>query len=399
MTADWHQEMTGAHADLSKDVRAAWAKLLCCLAALVVLAMALPEPGDLVSTVVGTVTGVGQGSDRAAAVGVRTSDAAAGLLTTAEHAVLLAAGLIVWVLLVWALAIVIIAGLGRLPGTGGRAARKALRRIAPAAAGRLVIAAVGVTAIAGAAGCVAPDGTGAPLVSVAPIAATSVAATTADPSTDSSTPPLDIDWPDPAAGSTQTPAPATGDSAAEPTSSAIPTDSPDQRSPQPGVDPAAPVSTAPPAVSPIGDPPAVSPIGDPPAPTEIESAVNPSPGPTTTDQDSLPSSVPAPPSAPSITADPGAVPDPAVSPAPASAADATTPATGTAAQADASVTVRPGDTLWAIAARHLPSGATDAEIDTGWRAWYAANVDVIGGNPDLIIPGQHLLPGHSEMRP
>ena len=390
MTADWHQEMTGAHADLSKDVRAAWAKLLCCLAALIVLGMALPGPSDLASTVVDTVAGVGQGSDRAAAVGVGTPDAAAGFLNTTEHAVLLAAGLIVWVLLVWALAIVIIAGLGRLPGTGGRAARKALRRIAPAAAGRLVIAAVGVTAIAGAAGCAAPDGTGAPLVSVAPIAATSVAATTADPSTDSSTPPLDIDWPDPAAGSTQTPAPATGDSAAEPTSSAIPTDSPDQRSPQPGVDPAAPVSTA---------PPAVSPIGDPPAPTEIESAVNPSPGPTTTDQDSLPSSVPAPPSAPSITADPGAVPDPAVSPAPASSADATTPATGTAAQADASVTVRPGDTLWAIAACHLPSGATDAEIDTGWRAWYAANVDVIGGNPDLIIPGQHLLPGHSEMRP
>ena len=153
MTADWHQEMTGAHADLSKDVRAAWAKLLCCLAALVVLAMALPGPGDLASTVVDTVTGVGQGSDRA--VGVRTPDAAAGFLNTAEHAVLLAAGLIVWVLLVWALAIAIIAGLGRLPGTGGRAARKALRRIAPAAAGRLVIAAVGVTAIAGAAGCAA----------------------------------------------------------------------------------------------------------------------------------------------------------------------------------------------------------------------------------------------------
>lgn len=389
MTADWHQEMTCGHADLSKDMRAAWAKLLCSLAALVVLAMALPGPGDLVSTVVDTITGVGQGSDRAAAVGVRTPDAAAGFLNTAEQAVLLAAGLIVWVLLLWALAIVIIAGLGRLPGTGGRAARKALRRIAPAAAGRLVIAAVGVTAIAGAAGCAAPDGTGATVVSVAQIAATSVAATTADPSTDSTTPLLDVDWPDSAAGSTQTPAPATGDSAAAPTSSAIPTDSPDQSSPETGVDPAAPVSTA---------PPAVSPIGNPPAPSEIDSAVNSSPGPTTTDQDSRTSSVPGPP-APSITADPGAVPDPAVSPAPASAADTATPATGTAAGADGSVTVRPGDTLWAIAAHHLPSGATDAEIDTGWRAWYAANVDVIGANPDLIIPGQHLLPGHSEMRP
>ncbi|MEU1502448.1 transglycosylase family protein [Streptomyces sp. NPDC005732] len=43
-------------------------------------------------------------------------------------------------------------------------------------------------------------------------------------------------------------------------------------------------------------------------------------------------------------------------------------------------TVRSGDTLSGIAARH----ATD------WREIYAANRAVIGGDPDLIVPGQRL---------
>ena len=418
VTADWHQEMTGAHADLSKDVRAAWAKLLCCLAALVVLAMALPGPGDLVSTVVDTVTGVGQGSDRAAAVGVRTPDAAAGFLNTAEHAVLLAAGLIVWVLLVWALAIVIIAGLGRLPGTGGRAARKALRRIAPAAAGRLVIAAVGVSAIAGAAGCATPDGTDAPVVSVANVVATSDAATTGD----STTPLLDIDWPDPAAASgSDTAAPATGSSPAGTASNGTPTAPTAAGSPLPAYDPAPPDSTAPAVGSPVADQSASAPAE--PAPPDLPAPDTPAPdapAPDTTAPDTTAPDTPgstaatprqadaagADPSSPATTTDPDSPPSPApTAAAPASAAETASPATGAAPGADGSdkedesVTVRPGDTLWAIAARHLPSGATDAEIDTGWRAGYAANVGVIGANPDLILPGQHLLPGHSEMRP
>lgn len=43
-------------------------------------------------------------------------------------------------------------------------------------------------------------------------------------------------------------------------------------------------------------------------------------------------------------------------------------------------TVREGDTLSAIAARH----------GTTWRKIYAANKTVIGGDPDLIVPGQRL---------
>ncbi|MEY2248182.1 transglycosylase family protein [Streptomyces sp. BF23-18] len=43
-------------------------------------------------------------------------------------------------------------------------------------------------------------------------------------------------------------------------------------------------------------------------------------------------------------------------------------------------TVREGDTLSVIAARH----------GTTWRKIYAANESVIGGDPDLIVPGQRL---------
>lgn len=56
------------------------------------------------------------------------------------------------------------------------------------------------------------------------------------------------------------------------------------------------------------------------------------------------------------------------------------------------VVVRRGDTLWDIAARHLPSGATSAEIALEWPRWYAANRTVVGADPDLIQPGTRLVP-------
>jgi hypothetical protein len=54
--------------------------------------------------------------------------------------------------------------------------------------------------------------------------------------------------------------------------------------------------------------------------------------------------------------------------------------------------VRPGDTLWGIAEDHLPSGVSDAAVARTWPAWWAANRDVIGDNPDLILPGTRLEP-------
>lgn len=54
------------------------------------------------------------------------------------------------------------------------------------------------------------------------------------------------------------------------------------------------------------------------------------------------------------------------------------------------VTVRRGDTLWSIAARHLGSGASDSEVAAEWPLWFAANRGVIGDDPDVVLPGQLL---------
>ena len=56
--------------------------------------------------------------------------------------------------------------------------------------------------------------------------------------------------------------------------------------------------------------------------------------------------------------------------------------------------VRPGDSLWSLAARDLPAGSPAALVTARWHAIYAANRSVIGPDPDLIVPGQRLrLPG------
>lgn len=54
------------------------------------------------------------------------------------------------------------------------------------------------------------------------------------------------------------------------------------------------------------------------------------------------------------------------------------------------VVVRPGDSLWVIAARRLAAGATDEQVATAWPRWYAGNRFVIGADPELIRPGQVL---------
>jgi nucleoid-associated protein YgaU len=60
-------------------------------------------------------------------------------------------------------------------------------------------------------------------------------------------------------------------------------------------------------------------------------------------------------------------------------------------------TVAVGDTLWGIA-RHIldQAGAqsTGAQIATAWKTIYEANTDVVGADPNLILPGQILtIPG------
>lgn len=58
----------------------------------------------------------------------------------------------------------------------------------------------------------------------------------------------------------------------------------------------------------------------------------------------------------------------------------------------AAVLVRPGDSLWTIARQHLPADAGTARIAVAWPRWYAANRAVVGADPDLLLPGQRLVP-------
>lgn len=55
------------------------------------------------------------------------------------------------------------------------------------------------------------------------------------------------------------------------------------------------------------------------------------------------------------------------------------------------VVVRPGDTLWSIAARHLPADAGAADVTRAWQRLHRHNRAVIGDDPDLIRPGQRLV--------
>ncbi|MFE2051248.1 transglycosylase family protein [Streptomyces sp. NPDC059459] len=52
---------------------------------------------------------------------------------------------------------------------------------------------------------------------------------------------------------------------------------------------------------------------------------------------------------------------------------------------DGSYTVRSGDSLWGI--------ADSLELDGGWRSLYVGNEEVVGADPDRILPGQTLTVG------
>lgn len=55
--------------------------------------------------------------------------------------------------------------------------------------------------------------------------------------------------------------------------------------------------------------------------------------------------------------------------------------------------VRTGDSLWSIAESH-PEPGTSPSVHERWQAIWQANRDVVGDDPDLILPGQALrLPG------
>ena len=87
------------------------------------------------------------------------------------------------------------------------------------------------------------------------------------------------------------------------------------------------------------------------------------------------------------------VPDwPAVDPVPASPAPLDWPS---AAPAAGKHVVQPGDCLWRIAEGRLLETVpdpTDADVARAVDRWWSANADVIGPDPDFILPGQVLLP-------
>ncbi|MPV38746.1 LysM peptidoglycan-binding domain-containing protein [Georgenia subflava] len=78
---------------------------------------------------------------------------------------------------------------------------------------------------------------------------------------------------------------------------------------------------------------------------------------------------------------------------------ATAPASATSAGArrtadrdtPATYTVRPGDSLWAIAEAHLRPDAADADVAAAWPEWYRTNRALVGADPNVIHPGQQLL--------
>lgn len=51
--------------------------------------------------------------------------------------------------------------------------------------------------------------------------------------------------------------------------------------------------------------------------------------------------------------------------------------------------VRPGDSLWQVAQRCHPT-ATAGALSALWPAWYAANRELVGPDPDVLRPGQTL---------
>jgi nucleoid-associated protein YgaU len=90
------------------------------------------------------------------------------------------------------------------------------------------------------------------------------------------------------------------------------------------------------------------------------------------------------------------VPDwPTATPTATPAADPAVPDWPAQARPDGHV-VEQGDCLWHLADADLRSHEgrtpTDREIATAVNAWWTANADVIGPDPDLLLPGQVLQP-------
>ncbi len=280
-----HQEevwtRTGLSDDASGSVAQARQQLLGLAGALVVLAILLPRPAQVVRTLAG--------------------HGRAGV-SVADTSMLLAAAIAVWLLLAWLLLVAGVGLLGRMPGVIGRYARRVLRWTTPAAVRNVVLTVVGMSVLTGVAACGAPENSA---LAAAPAASGIAVEGSAIRLASQASELVNLDWP----ASEQESAPPVG------RASGINLDWPTTRADPGHVTARAPVSVD----------------------------------------------------------------------WPASASSRTV-------QPIEGVVVHRGDSLWTIAARHLPARSSPAEIETAWHQWYSTNRAVIGNNPNLILPGQLLLP-------
>ena len=264
--------------------------------------------------------------------------------------VVAAAALSAWALAAWLVLAVLLTVLGRVPGRLGRVAQRLARGWVPTAVRTGLELALGLTVATGVLGA----GTGhaaAPVTTsvadrAAPPSSAAAASESADAATSGQT--FDLDWPAPAADAT-----------------------PSRPARRPAELPTPPGE----AVTPARTPQAVVPPAPPPAAAPARAGVVETPV----------TAAPAPP--PAGTGAP---------PTPASAGAVETPVAAAPGTPAAVVVVQPGDTLWDLAAASLQqAGApepSDACIAQTWPRWWAANREVIGPDPDLILPGTPLSP-------
>lgn len=96
----------------------------------------------------------------------------------------------------------------------------------------------------------------------------------------------------------------------------------------------------------------------------------------------------------------GAAPSPtasplSLSPSPRPAPMATSPMASVSPpvrRAASVVIVQPGDCLWDLARASLGPATSDRQVAAAWPSWWSANRVLIGGDPDLLQPGMHLVP-------
>ncbi len=262
-------------------------QLIGAVGVLALLAVLLPGPGQVGRALLG--------QDRSIA-------------SVGDEAMLVSAAVLVWLLLIWVLVAAAVALLGRVPGSTGRLARRALRRMTPAILRNVVLTVVGTSVLTGVAACAAPRSAAA---AVAPVRSGIAVEGSAIRFASNSSALIDIDWP--------------------------------------------------------ADRPVAARAASRSVRIDVDWPM-------------------------SANAHGGS----ATERAPAAAAtvnvDWPRPESSRSSSADSGVVVHRGDSLWAIAARHLPAQADVADVETAWHQWYSANKAVIGNDPNVILPGQILLP-------